>query len=207
MVMKISCGALFYTYNPDGEIGVVLGQEGYEYFVFKGCQEHQESIEETAIREIKEETCGLVNVSCIMLNHRFSSKRKHYYIGLYYVPYSIIEQFELLRKDESRKECMEKINIRFFHLDEVLQIDNVHKITKYTIKFYWNILCIASLYPKKFIKMHNRLARLRKHSVSYSFAKNYMLKKYDTNKQLFETHHDYQKHSDDYHMHDSCITH
>lgn len=138
--MKVSCGAIFYTYDPYGNIGIILGLEGDDWLPFKGCNEKGETYEETAIREIYEETCGLIRVDKISLDHAFASKRKKYYIGLIYVDYDIIEKFSQLRKAEDRPNFIEKKSLRFFNLDTVLFNNYVHGISKASIKYYWNKL-------------------------------------------------------------------
>lgn len=138
--MKSSCGALFYAYDPAGKLGIILGLEGKKWLPFKGCNEPGESLEQTAIREIREETCGLIDISHIDLEHQFTSKRKHYYIGLCEVPYDCIQLFEDLRVDEERNEYLEKKKLKFFPFDEVLYDDLVHNITKASIRYYWNHL-------------------------------------------------------------------
>ena len=97
---KHSCGALFYTYSPSGELGVILGDEGREreeWLPFKGCAEDGETYEQAAIREIREESGGLVDIKTIILEHVFSTRRKHYHIGLIEVPHYIIEMYNKTR--------------------------------------------------------------------------------------------------------------
>lgn len=139
--MKNSCGAILYTFNTEGKIGVILGLEGSdEWLPFKGCNETGESFEQTAIREIKEETCGLVTLENISLDHVFTTKHKIYRIGLCQVDFSIIEQFEQVRKAESRKEFREKQEIKFFPLDSIFIKQKIHSISRASIKFYWDKL-------------------------------------------------------------------
>ena len=139
--MKNSCGAIFYSYDLDGRLGIILGEEGKnEWLPFKGCANEGETFEQAAIREIKEETCGLVELSDIVLEHRFSSKRKNYFIGLCYVSYSIIKEFEEKVKTETRKEFKEKRKLGFFPLDTVLYMAGIHSITKSSIEYYWDRL-------------------------------------------------------------------
>lgn len=139
--MKNSCGAILYTFDPEGRIGVVLGAEGSEEWLpFKGCNEEGETFEQTAIREIREETCGLVTLDSISLDHVFTTKHKIYRIGLCQVDYSIIEQFEKVRRSECRKEFREKQEIKFFPLETVFVKQKVHSISRASIKFYWDKL-------------------------------------------------------------------
>lgn len=139
--MKNSCGALFYTYDPSGVIGIILGEEGRsEWLPFKGCNNNDETYEAAAMREIKEETCGIVHLDEIVLEHVFSSKRKNYFIGLCYVPYTTIRQFDEKIKTETREEFCEKKRLKFFALNEVMQSSYVHNISKASIEYYWNRL-------------------------------------------------------------------
>lgn len=162
--MKNSCGAIFYTYDPNGTIGIILGLEGVHWFPFKGCAEPGESLEQTAIREIKEETCGLVNLDKIHLEHYFTSKRKHYYIGLCLVDYNIIDMFSNARIDENRKEYREKKRLKFFTLQEAIMDSSVHSITKASIKYFWNKLM--------YLNNLDTFDKIRKQSVTVEFAKN-----------------------------------
>jgi len=139
--MKNSCGAILYTFDPEGRIGVILGAEGSEEWLpFKGCNEEGETFEQTAIREIREETCGLVQLETILLDHVFTTKHKIYRIGLCQVDYGIIEQFEKVRRSECRKEFREKQEIKFFPLETVFVKQKVHSISRASIKFYWDKL-------------------------------------------------------------------
>lgn len=176
--MKISCGAVFYAYDPDGNLGVILGLEGNDYLQFKGCNEVGETYEMTAAREIKEETCGLVNISPtdILLEHMFTSKRKHYYIGLCKVEYDIVEKFAALRVNESRKEYREKKMLKFFPIETVLTEDSVHNISKASIRYYWDKLKMLDVKnqetkppPDKDNTRKNE--KMRKHSVSVTYSR------------------------------------
>lgn len=141
--MRTSCGAIFWTEDPAGNRGIVLGEEGEDdsqWLPFKGCVEQFETPEQAAIREVFEETCGLVILTSIMLEHCFSTKRKIYMIGLCYVPFEIIQQFEERRKSETRFAYAEKKKLRFFKLDEVLKDPSVHSISKASIQFFWHRL-------------------------------------------------------------------
>jgi ADP-ribose pyrophosphatase YjhB (NUDIX family) len=137
---KQSCGAIFYTFDKNGEIGIILGDESHvsaaSWLPFKGSSEKGETYEQTAIREIYEETCGLIKLQSIQLEHRFSTKHKEYRIGLVEVPIEIIEQFDECKKREARKEFLEKKTIKFFPLKSVLSTPDVHIISKASILFY-----------------------------------------------------------------------
>jgi hypothetical protein len=167
--MKSSCGALFYSYNPQRKLGIILGLEGLNWLPFKGCNESGETLEQTAIREIKEETCGLVNINSINLEHRFTSKRKHYFIGLCEVPYDIIEEFSKLRLTEDRIEYREKKILKFFPLDTILDDNGVHNITKASVKYFWNHLQKLNKDEKYVIQ--NTVERIRKQSIPLEYAK------------------------------------
>ena len=139
--MKNSCGAIFYTYDDSGNIGVILGEEDKnEWLPFKGCSHENETLEEAAIREIKEETCGLLELNEIVLEHKFSSKRKNYFIGLCYAPYAIISQFDEKIKNETRKEFKEKKKLKFVALENILYIPEIHSLSKASIEYYWDRL-------------------------------------------------------------------
>jgi hypothetical protein len=166
--MKTSCGALFYSYDNEGNLGIILGLEGVDWLPFKGCNEIGETFEQTAIREIKEETCGLIVIENINLEHRFTSKRKHYCIGLCEVPYDIIDKFADLRANECRHEYNEKRKLRFFKVQETLHSDMIHNISKASIKYYWNKLMALK---KKVGKVEENIERTRKHSLGLKYIK------------------------------------
>ncbi len=139
--MKHSCGALLYTFRPgDSKLGIILGKEGNKWFPFKGCKKEEETFEQAAIREIYEETAGLISISEINLDHNFSSKSKHYHIGLIEVPYEIISEFTARRCGALEKELREKQKIRFFTLEELQRNSCIHNLTKASIEYYWDKL-------------------------------------------------------------------
>jgi ADP-ribose pyrophosphatase YjhB (NUDIX family) len=70
-----SCGAVLYTIKGS-RLYVVLGKEGDAYFHFKGCCEPGETYEETAIREVYEETMGLVRIKSIALECESIASKK-----------------------------------------------------------------------------------------------------------------------------------
>jgi 8-oxo-dGTP pyrophosphatase MutT (NUDIX family) len=175
--MKTSCGALFYSFNTDGDIGVILGLEYYDWLPFKGCVEAGETPEQAAIREVHEETCGLVCLETIDLNHKFMSKRKHYHIGLCFVPCDIIDKFSELVKDENRKAFKEKKELKFFPLNDILSNDTIHCISKASIAYYWDQLQLLAEANGKPCKLPNvNVERLRKQAMCYDYAN----KKYQT---------------------------
>ena len=142
--MKNSCGAIFYAFDENGQLGVILGDEGLDetelWLPFKGSAHDDEPYELAAIREIEEETCGLVKLHSINLEHNFASKRKNYHIGLCEVSYSIVDQFEKLRKNETRGEYREKKKLKFFPLKTILFSKEIHSISRASIKYYWHRL-------------------------------------------------------------------
>ncbi len=141
---KKSCGAILYTTNLDGELGIILGDESRGdvsgWLPFKGGCKENETIEQAAIRELYEETCGLVKRDSIDLQNKFRTKRKEYHIGLCEVPYSIIVEFDIVREKETREEFMEKKRIKFFKFPDVLHDPLVHNISKSSILFYKDFL-------------------------------------------------------------------
>ncbi len=139
--MKHSCGAILYTYRPsDSKLGIILGKEGNKWFPFKGCKKDEETYEQAAIREIYEETAGLVSIPSINLDHNFSSKSKHYHIGLIKVPYTIIDEFSTSRVNATEKELREKQKIRFFTLEETQRNNCIHNLTRASIEYFWDKL-------------------------------------------------------------------
>lgn len=141
--MKISYGAIFYSVDPGGNPGVILGDEGDDcesYLPFKGAAEQDETPEQAACREIKEETSDLVDIGEIQLELKFSTKRKTYWLGLIKVDYDIVEKFNQKRELETRPECLEKKKIKFFTLVSVLQDETVHIISKTAIRYYFERL-------------------------------------------------------------------
>jgi hypothetical protein len=144
---KHSCGAILYTiYNY--KVYIVLGMEKGGWFPFKGIRERGETNMDAAIREIKEETCNAVIVDHIDLNCNYSTKRKHYHIGLTKMTYSEYNKFyknrfEILYNNDISDECkymyLEKDDIKMFPIDSILNYD-FHEITSIPIKYYYNYL-------------------------------------------------------------------
>jgi 8-oxo-dGTP pyrophosphatase MutT (NUDIX family) len=110
-----------------------------EWFPFKGTREKGETNNEAAIREIYEETCTVVNVSHIDLACNYTTKRKHYHIGLIQVNPNIIKEFYKIRYRIEEKKFLEKTSLRAFALDDI-NINFFHCITKIPIKYYYNNL-------------------------------------------------------------------
>ena len=136
--LPVSCGAVLYTTDPHGQLGVILGverTESYGYLPFKGRPEDNETYEQAAIREVYEETCGLVRVDHIDLCHQFATTHKRYFIGLIKVPYDIIEKFKIKRAQETRIVNMEKIKIKFFPLNQIHNHE-IHPLSRLSIKFW-----------------------------------------------------------------------
>jgi hypothetical protein len=144
---KHSCGAILYTiYN--NKIYVVLGMEKGEWFPFKGTKDNGETYEETAIREIREETCDVIKINSIKLNCNYSTKRKHYHIGITQINKNDINQFYKNRNAILKNSYaynlknyayLEKTDLKMFSLDDIFQYD-FHDITLYPIKYYYTYL-------------------------------------------------------------------
>lgn len=134
--MLHSCGAILYTIYKQ-RVYVVLGREFDEWMPFKGTNEEGETWDETAVREIEEETCGLVRIAPnqIQLRCIFATNRKYYHIGLIYVDYHNIMRFKQVRKRMHKKAYREKTAIRLF---DIAYLHNVrfHPITTRCIIFY-----------------------------------------------------------------------
>ena len=138
--MKISCGAIFYTFDDNNNIGIILGLESLGWLPFKGRNENNETYEQTAIREIYEETCGLIKINEIKLEHKFTTKQKIYHIGLIKVPYDFIYDFNNKIYLETRNEFKEKQDVKFFKLSECFNNNKIHQLSKVSIQFYLNRL-------------------------------------------------------------------
>lgn len=170
--MKHSSGAILYTFDPDGVCGIILGMEHWSWLPFKGGNKVGETLEDAAIREVYEETGGLVMLKNIALEHSFSSHHKHYHIGLSKAPYSIIEEFDKVKLVETRKEFSEKKMLKFFSLDAIKNNTCIHSLTMASINFYWDRLnAIAK--NRRDLKTEKN-GQLRKYSVCPNTAmKNY----------------------------------
>lgn len=131
-----SCGAILFTYNDEGELGVVLGEEYGLWLPFKGRPHDGESFEDAARREINEETGGLVTINSIDLAHVFSSRYKEYHIGLVWVPYIIINEFNKQQPHETRKDFREKKRLQFFPFPSVQDDLRVHNLALSSIRFF-----------------------------------------------------------------------
>ena len=117
--MKVSCGGILYAYNNAGDVGVILGREGGGYFPLKGRKEPGETMEQTAMREIYEESCGTVKLNDIVLDCKIESTSKKYFLGLVEVNYNIIEEFINKRKNETRPSFIELTELKFYKLSEL----------------------------------------------------------------------------------------
>ena len=136
--LPISCGALLWAIDEHGRPGVILGAEfndAFGYLPFKGRPEPYETHEQAAIREVYEETCGLVSIDKIDLLHKFETSHKKYYIGLVQVPYAILSQFEKARKNVADASYLEKRRLKFFLLRKMTSRE-VHPLSRRSIKFY-----------------------------------------------------------------------
>ena len=133
--MKVSCGAILYTFDHNNNIGIILGLESCGWLPFKGRNEFNETYEETAIREIYEETCGVVKLDTISLDHKFVSKNKTYYIGLIHVSYNFIDQFNIKLEKETREEFKEKKSVNFLNYMNALTIKKYIIYLKIVLNF------------------------------------------------------------------------
>jgi 8-oxo-dGTP pyrophosphatase MutT (NUDIX family) len=160
---KHSCGALLYTiYN--NKIFIALGKEDGEWYPFKGVVDNDETFEETAIREVDEETCHAVVVKSIKLECKYATKRKHYHIGLILVSPTLIEHFNINRCKEVECKYLEKSEIKFFSLNDIRR-KRLHRITIIPIIFYWNFLL------KKQNMLNNKL-KICKHGILTQYKNN-----------------------------------
>lgn len=164
---KHSCGAILYTiYNND--IYIVLGMEKGQWFPFKGTKEKGETYEMTAVREIQEETCNTVLLDSIELDCHYSSKRKHYHIGLTKISYDIIRKFYKNRDKflsyynayDRYYSYLEKTNMQMFSLDDIFN-NNFHDITVSPIKYYYPYLKLLQKKLKK--KLYLKSIHLEKY--------------------------------------------
>jgi ADP-ribose pyrophosphatase YjhB (NUDIX family) len=137
------CGALLYTWYKNN-IYIVLKKNKNEWVPFFGTQKEKETFEETAVRELFEETCGGLDVKSndINLECNYIYKKKennHYHIGLVYTSESIISDLSKnkLRKNiyNSLKMIYMKNEIKMFALDNIFKY-KFHPITQTPILFY-----------------------------------------------------------------------
>jgi ADP-ribose pyrophosphatase YjhB (NUDIX family) len=144
---KHSCGAILYTIK-NNQIFIILGKEYTDWFPFKGICEQGETFEEAAVREINEETCGIINIPIakIQLNCHFSTQRKQYHIGLVYVDNFFLRDFYNLKKNpKCEKKFLEKTQIKLFALNTLSNF-KFHYVTYIPIRFYWMQLNKAAYY-------------------------------------------------------------
>jgi ADP-ribose pyrophosphatase YjhB (NUDIX family) len=147
---KHSCGAILYIIRR-GTVYIVLGMEKGQWFPFKGLRDRGETNTQAAIREIKEETCNSVHITNIDLNCNYSTKRKHYHIGLVRITPDEFSQFYYNRENmlndwraDNKSSCynwnyLEKNDIKMFPVDDIMNY-NFHEITEIPIKYYYNHL-------------------------------------------------------------------
>lgn len=129
---KDSCGAILFTIYR-GRAHVILGREYGQWMPFKGVREYGETLEEAAIREIREETCGIVYVERIHLSCIYSSLRKTYHIGLVYVNPSFLRNFYEAKKIMTNDRYLEKTRIKLLPLNEIWR---EHYISYIPAKFF-----------------------------------------------------------------------
>jgi 8-oxo-dGTP pyrophosphatase MutT (NUDIX family) len=136
--MKVhSCGAILYTIH-NGKTYFILGKEHNQWTPFKGRVEPGESYEKAAIRELYEETGGLVKIDSIALNCCYSTIRKIYHIGLVYVPFDFAQQFARMLR-ASNDPHLEKTDVKYFDITDLDSYD-FHQISWIPIRFYINVL-------------------------------------------------------------------
>ena len=137
-----SCGAILYSYDENGNMGFILGKEEIcdggklKWYPFKGCSDKNETLEQTAIREVFEETGGLVKIEKIDLYLAFTTPKKQYYIGLHYAPYSIVEKYNNMNKDILNDAFKEKKEIKFFLYSEIKKEKDLADMTKKMLNFF-----------------------------------------------------------------------
>jgi 8-oxo-dGTP pyrophosphatase MutT (NUDIX family) len=150
---KHSCGAILYTIH-NNSVYVVLGMEKSQWFPFKGVREHGESNTQAAIREICEETCAVLtpdDLTELVLDCHYSTKKKHYHIGLAYISPDGIDRFyynrnKLVRESHrnntgnfNKWSFLEKTNISMIHINDLYNY-KFHAITNIPIKHYYSQL-------------------------------------------------------------------
>ena len=154
--LKISCGAVLYTII-NKRVYLVLGKEYENYYHYKGGCHSNETFEETAIREIYEETMGLVKLDNIILDCRNTiTKNKRYILGLVYIEPIIIHQFNERKKlgNTCFPECFnEKDDMKLFSLECIFNLD-LPKPTIKPILFYYKKLYNIQ---KKLIYNNNKI--------------------------------------------------
>lgn len=141
-----SCGAILYTIL-NNKIYIILGMEKGRWFPFKGVREKGETNELAAIREIYEETCGIIQLDNIELKCNYSTKRKHYHIGLIKTSNDVINNFYKNRNYILNNEkyidnyfsYLEKSDIKMFPLENIFS-NNFHEVTAVPIKYYYTYL-------------------------------------------------------------------
>lgn len=168
---KHSCGALLFTIH-NNEVYIVLGMEKNDWFPFKGTKEPNESLHETAIREVYEETCGIVKLDNIYLDCVYSTKRKYYYIGLVFVNIDVLNKFhkkrnECKKMDINNNPFLEKSSIKLFNINK-LHFYNFHNISLIPINYYKNFL----------FDLQKRINNL---SFNIDMSNNYLKMTYPTN--------------------------
>lgn len=159
---KCSAGAILYTI-VENKIYYILGSETpwgvkpqkfdiyaqkfnvnkFDYrslFPFKGSIEtYDKSLIETAIREIYEETLGLIKIDNINFDICFkSNKEKSYFIGFIEIDKSFVPNFNILRKDTEKMltysdNFKEKIGVVALPIECILENEKISRISRYPI--------------------------------------------------------------------------
>ena len=143
--MKNSCGAVLFCF-VNHKIHIILGKEYQDYFHFKGTCTKSETLEQAAIREVYEETLGIVNVSRLpLLCTHVQTKKKKYHLGLICVQPSFVSQFTSKRKrvlnnslsQFSDKRFLEKQHVALFPLHD---LPFMRYVTQEPINFFSSFL-------------------------------------------------------------------
>ncbi len=170
MMKTHSCGAILYTIYKN-KVFIILGKEHGDWFPFKGTCEQGETYEQTAAREIEEETCKLVKLSPNDINLKcvYSTSRKCYHIGLNFVPYTFVREFYKVREMMSDKNCLEKTDIKMFN---IFRLDNhsFHQVTEKPLLYYYPFL--KELQKKINITVEKQIPTFLKTKSSYINKKN-----------------------------------
>jgi 8-oxo-dGTP pyrophosphatase MutT (NUDIX family) len=141
--LPISCGAILFTCDSrTNQLGCILGLEFNSWTPFKGVIEAGETLEQTAAREIKEETGGLIEITEIDLIHKFTTLYKHYCIGAIAVKDTFVAEFHTMKIkniiDKKPHDHLMKDSVAFFTFHDAFRSPEVHSITKKSLHFYLN---------------------------------------------------------------------
>lgn len=164
---RYSAGVLLYSYDPDGNVAFLLGQDyKNKYSDFGGrCDIGDVNHISTASREFYEETCGVImDIHCAIhklqkspIIHSLSYMGNPYYMYLMHVPYctEYINLFHMVRKfinfKKVEKRFKEKISLKWFTTRDILRDkDQIRQIFLKT--FMKNIDIIQNVTARKVFK-------------------------------------------------------